>query len=415
MPHRALPNRIVLWLLRSPFSGVLEGAVVGLSLRGRRSGHTIELPVQYAVGDDAIWVWPSHAANKRWWRNLLEPAPVELRLRGDTVTAVGQAVTEGAQDGRRAYKARFPRAANALPDRDEVVMVRLTVSTEVLQRARPAPDPPGRGVSRVVRRHPLGSYFVLTFTVSWGYWIPVAATGGHWSHFPGLAGPMVAAVMVTAITGGRPGLGDLLARAVRWRVPVRWYAATALLLVAALGAILLTAAVGADVPTVREFSTMPGLPAVGWFGVLALTFLVNGFGEEVGWRGHAWPELRRRHTLAGAAMLLAPPWALWHVPTFWIDSGMRGFPLVMIPGFLIGLTAGAVVLGWLYEQARSSLFVVALWHAVLNMVSATKGAEGFMAAAVTALVIFWAIRILRTQAAETVISTEDRSVTAERH
>lgn len=60
---------------------------------------------------------------------------------------------------------------------------------------------------------------------------------------------------------------------------------------------------------------------------------------------------------------------------------MRGLPPLMLPGFLIGLAAGAVVLGWLYEQARSSLFVVALWHAMLNMTSATEGTEGFVAAA----------------------------------
>jgi hypothetical protein len=36
--------------------------------------------------------------------------------------------------------------------------------------------------------------------------------------------------------------------------------------------------------------------------------------------------------------------------------------------------------------------VVALWHAVLNMVSGTEGAEGFVAAAVSTVVIVWAIR-----------------------
>jgi membrane protease YdiL (CAAX protease family) len=142
---------------------------------------------------------------------------------------------------------------------------------------------------------------------------------------------------------------------------------------------------------------MPGLRAVGWFGVLALVLVINGYGKETGWRDVAWTELRRRHTLTGAAFLLAVPWAVWHLPTFWIDSGMRDFPLPMLPGFLVGLCAGAVVLGWLYERSGSSLFVVALFHAVLNIGCASNGCEGLLAATVSMVVIFWAVWILRAE------------------
>lgn len=248
-----------------------------------------------------------------------------------------------------------------------------------------------------IRRHPLRGFFVLAYLFSWGYWIPVALAGGHWSHFPGLTGPMLSALVVTALTQGTSGLHELLARATRWRIPVRLYLACALPAGVAAATIASAAAVGVEAPSLDELSTMPGLPTLGWFGVLALVVVINGYGEETGWRGQAWPALRQRHTLAGAALLLAVPWAIWHLPTFWIDSGMRGFPLVMIPGFLVGLAAGAVVLGRLFEQARQSLVAVALWHGVLNMASATKGTEGVAAAAVTTVVIIWAIRILRAK------------------
>jgi membrane protease YdiL (CAAX protease family) len=84
--------------------------------------------------------------------------------------------------------------------------------------------------------------------------------------------------------------------------------------------------------------------------VFVLTFLVNGYGEETGWRGFAWPRLRQRHSLGGAALVLTVPWAHWHLPTFWLDTGLRGFSPAMVPGFLLGMAAGAVVLGWLYER-----------------------------------------------------------------
>jgi membrane protease YdiL (CAAX protease family) len=255
---------------------------------------------------------------------------------------------------------------------------------------------PGRRVLAAVRRRPLGAFFLLAYLFSWGYWVPVAVAGGHLSHFPGLLGPMLAAFVVSAVVGGRAGIADLLRRMARWRLPVRWYAAALVPLAPAAVALAVASAFGGGLPSLDQLSRMPGLPAAGWVAVLALTVLVNGYGEETGWRGFAWPRLRERHGLAGAALLLTGPWALWHLPTFWLDTGLRGFAPVMIPGFLVGMAAGAVVLGWLYERSGGSVLVVALWHAALNMASATEGTED-VAAATTAVVIVWAVLILRAE------------------
>jgi membrane protease YdiL (CAAX protease family) len=267
---------------------------------------------------------------------------------------------------------------------------------------------PGRGVLAAVRRRPLAAFFLLAYLISWGYWVPVAAAGGHLSHFPGLLGPMLAAFAVSAVVAGRAGVADLLRRMASWRVPVRWYAAVLVPLAAAAAALAVASAFGA-MPSLDRLSRMPGLPAAGWFAVLVLAFLVNGYGEETGWRGFAWPRLRERHGLAGAALLLTGPWALWHLPTFWLDTGLRGFAPVMVPGFLVGMAAGAVVLGWLYERTRGSVLVVALWHAALNMASATEGTED-VAAAATAVVIVWAVLILRAERRRTAATAGEGAV-----
>jgi hypothetical protein len=110
------------------------------------------------------------------------------------------------------------------------------------------------------------------------------------------------------------------------------------------------------------------------YGVFALTFMmamyalehrhrryvlafavgcIDGKGEEVGWRGLAWPS-SARHKLAGAAVLLASAWTVWPTRIFRIDSGMPGLPLFMLPGLLLGMTAGAAVLGSRHEQAPIS-------------------------------------------------------------
>lgn len=100
-----------------------------------------------------------------------------------------------------------------------------------------------------------------------------------------------------------------------------------------------------------------------------MLLVVGGLGEEVGWRGLAWTRLRRRLGLRDAALVLTVPWAVWHLPLFWIDSGLADLPLLVVPGWLLGLACGAVVLGWLYER------------------SGTSGGKGVVGAAVSAAIV----------------------------
>lgn len=73
------------------------------------------------------------------------------------------------------------------------------------------------------------------------------------------------------------------------------------------------------------------------------------------------------------------------------------------------LTSGSSCSDRLYEHSGSSIFIVAVWHALLNMVSATKGAEGVMAVVVSATAIGWAIALLRSDAAATPLTAPSHS------
>jgi len=52
----------------------------------------------------------------------------------------------------------------------------------------------------------LVAYVALAFLFSWAWWLPVAIAGGTASHYPGLLGPLVAAVVVTLATGSLAGV-----------------------------------------------------------------------------------------------------------------------------------------------------------------------------------------------------------------
>ena len=96
-----------------------------------------------------------------------------------------------------------------------------------------------------IKRHPLPTYYVLTFAISWGAILIAAGPGGipvatELRMTLGallVLGPSVAGILLTGLVSGRVGLRELLARLLRWRIGGRWYA------VALLTAPLSTAAV----------------------------------------------------------------------------------------------------------------------------------------------------------------------------
>lgn len=261
---------------------------------------------------------------------------------------------------------------------------------------------------REIRRHPLATYVGLACLFSWSYWMPLAIWAPHVTHVPGLLGPMLAAVVVTVLVDGMDGLRDLAARSIRWRVAPTWYvtalapAVVAIVVLAVEGVVRAVQGHGGHSGFVPGgLGTMAGVPDIGLVGLVAVLVVVNGFGEEAGWRGFAWPELRRDHGLARAALLVAIPWAIWHVPTFWLDTGLADMDAATTVGWLIALPFGALVLGWLYERSGSSIWIVALFHAAVNWGSATPATTGIPAMVVSMAVIVGAVVILVHEAART--------------
>src|SRR5207302_22565 len=93
--------------------------------------------------------------------------------------------------------------------------------------------------------------------------------------------------------------------------------------------------------------------------LLALLVVVNGFGEETGWRGVLLPALQRKHSPLVASVLVAACWAPWHLPAFFIIDTFRTMPVAMIPMWVLGLVAASIFLGWLYNRGGNSVLLVA--------------------------------------------------------
>lgn len=105
-----LVNRVVLALVDRQRLG-LHRRLVGLRIRGRRSGRVLTFPVQYAVSGDDLVVAPGHADHKTWWRNLRPPGTqVEVLLDGRWVVASAELVAAGEhgyEEAVAAYRLRW--------------------------------------------------------------------------------------------------------------------------------------------------------------------------------------------------------------------------------------------------------------------------------------------------------------------
>src|ERR687898_1067932 len=91
-------------------------------------------------------------------------------------------------------------------------------------------------IKALIKRHPLLSYFALTFAITWGLFVLAVGPGGipatreQFTTIPlgailaVLVGPSVSGILLTGLVHGRVGFRDLFIRIRRWRVGARWYA-----------------------------------------------------------------------------------------------------------------------------------------------------------------------------------------------
>src|SRR5918993_570056 len=227
----------------------------------------------------------------------------------------------------------------------------------------------GEGVTlmSLVRRHPLMTFFILTYALAWILWLPLVVLQDTIPAAPGLVlvllgsnVPSLLAIVLTALVLGRGALRKLLGRLLIWRVDPRWYLVVVLGPVAlAGGMVALNAFVGGPAISVD----VPLLTVV-----ITLAFFIfpgSALGEEIGWRGYALPRLQSGRSALSASLILGVIWAFYHLPLFFTGQAFRS-PSLLVPFVVSGL-ALSVILSWVYNSTGGSLLLVVLLHATANL------------------------------------------------
>ena len=251
-----------------------------------------------------------------------------------------------------------------------------------------APAQPAYARQGLLARHPLVSFFVMAYAFSWLVWTPWVlgedgagllpiklsdGTSGLLNAAAILAGPTLAAFIMTGAIEGRAGVRRLLGRYVLWRVGIQWY------LFALIGVPLIML-----LGTVVVSGDLPNLGALGGpsyvLSYLAFFVLVFIFGgpllEEPGWRGFALPRLERLHGPLVGTLILGVLWALWHLPEFLVPSwaaSSGGGGILGITEFVVITITFAIIITWVFNNTYASLLLAMLVHASIDTFGSALG------------------------------------------
>jgi uncharacterized protein len=175
-----------------------------------------------------------------------------------------------------------------------------------------------------------------------------------------ILGLFPAALIVTALQGGRPAVRELVRRMFRWRTNLGWWLLALFALPA--GTVLLAVLFGdaAQLPSRNVF----------WRELLALAtaFLLYNLPEEAAWAGFFQTQLERRHNFFIAAALTAIPFAAIHLPVQ-IVNGEVDSAADLGANFLLLLLFGVVMrvfYGMVLRGAANSILLVGLTHTMFN-------------------------------------------------
>jgi CAAX protease family protein len=226
-----------------------------------------------------------------------------------------------------------------------------------------------------MRKHPIVFYFFIAYAVSWILLTPsvLSAWGILNGNFASLFalhtfGPALAAIIVIGIIEGKPGLLLLRRRITQWRADWRWW----LFILLGIPALIVLGII-VQPGALAGFQGLTPVLLVTYPVYFLATWLLGGpLGEEIGWRGFALPRMQPRYGPLLATLILGVLWTCWHLYEFLMPT-MGGGPgtglatfLTNFPLFLGMVMSVAIIMTWLFNHTRGSIFTAISAHASVD-------------------------------------------------
>lgn len=244
------------------------------------------------------------------------------------------------------------------------------------------------GIKQLISRHPLIAFFAIAFVGEWFVTLPLVLAQNGLSVLPytvpalgpvppaywfavlaAIAGPTLASFTVTAMTGGKAEVRQLLRRYMLWRVWIRWY------LLVLVGVPLLQLAFSSlllGIAPLRILIQQWPLYFTTFLPNVLLIAVVVQLWEEGGWSGYAIPALQRRFGAWRAALIFGPLWALFHMPFFFVPGqifdqkvGVVTMIVQMVLMIIVAVPT-RIIMNWVFNNTKASILIAILLHAALD-------------------------------------------------
>ena len=235
-------------------------------------------------------------------------------------------------------------------------------------------------------------YLIWTFLIAWIMQVIVAVL--YHSGLPVVGKLLMAVMMFTPLLGvtlagaGLPGLGwkprfkgNIKSLLAAWFLPGLLTAIGAALYFLAfpghldLSGAYLVANVGPEVLEQLEAQglTYPLYLLISVVSCLTYAPLVNmllAVGEEAGWRGFLYPQLKARFGKRKGWLIGGVIWGVWHWPAMWLigyeyGTDYVGFPVVGMLIFCVFTITAGILCDWLYEKTEC-IWMPSIFHGAIN-------------------------------------------------
>jgi uncharacterized protein len=272
--------------------------------------------------------------------------------------------------------------------------------------AMPASQP---ALKRWIASHPILAYLILAYAISWTiFLVPLFSREGIgllsydappiqvFALLASVLGLTGSAFTVTALVDGRAGVRTLARRYLRWRVGIQWYLLAVFgLLVVGLVALSVVAGLG-------PIGVLPhqGSALIGFLVNVVVGAAVVHLWEDAGWIGFMFTRLQPRVGALVASLLVAPCLGGIHLPLLFITDALTTgkfppsqYPIVVLQLLVLSSVPFLVLGAWLYNNARGSLLIIALFQSSLDAVDGSSLLsnltyyEGILAFAVVAVLL----------------------------
>jgi membrane protease YdiL (CAAX protease family) len=217
----------------------------------------------------------------------------------------------------------------------------------------------------------LRDYFILAYVVCCILWIPlflnalnvISSESSATFFILGAFGPMISAFIITFKVSGLSGCIKLFQKFFLIKVHYKWYILAFFIPIVIVLCVLVFLNIASN-PDI-DINFMNPLEFISGF----LISLLIVTGEEFGWRGFALPRLQKKYNALTSSLILGILWSIIHFPLFFVQperaSGVH--ILIVVPGFVLLMVCFTIIITFLYNGSKGSIFISCVFHASLGI------------------------------------------------